>query len=163
MQKIDKEIDDRLFRNAMGSFATGVTVITTENEDEVHGMTANAFMSISLNPKLVAISIGENAKMLEHIQKSKKFAVNILSADQQKESMQFAGQLKDNPYEVTFTTHQGLPIIENSLAVVTCDLHNEHVEGDHTIFIGRVTDVILKEQDPLLFFQGKYRELKELE
>ncbi|WP_445683291.1 flavin reductase family protein [Sporosarcina sp. FSL W7-1349] len=163
MQQVDKEIDDRLFRNAMGSFATGVTVITTENEDGVHGMTANAFMSISLNPKLVAISVGENARMLEHIQKAKKFAVNILSEDQQKESMQFAGQLKEEQHEVKFTTHQGLPIIEDSLANVTCELHSQYVAGDHTIFIGHVTGVILTERDPLLFFQGKYRDLKELE
>lgn len=64
-------MDDRLFRNAMGKFATGVTVISTEHNGDIHGMTANAFMSISLNPKLVLISIGEKAKMLEKIQQSK--------------------------------------------------------------------------------------------
>ena len=76
-------MDDRKFRNAMGKFASGVTVITTEADGEIHGMTANAFMSVSLNPKLVVISIGERANMLEKIQGSKKFAVNILAADQE--------------------------------------------------------------------------------
>lgn len=156
------EIDDRLFRNAMGSFATGVTVITTENNSEIHGMTANAFMSISLNPKLVAISIGENARMLEHIKESNKFAVNILSADQLDDSKQFAGQMKE-AHEVDFVTFKGLPTINNSLAVVTCDVQSQVVAGDHTVFIGHVTGVKLESADPLLFSQGKYRELKELQ
>ena len=86
-------MDDRQFRQAMGKFATGVTVITTEVEGEVHGMTANAFMSVSLEPKLVVISIGERAQMLKKIKTSKKFAVNILSGEQQDYSMIFAGQL----------------------------------------------------------------------
>lgn len=162
MTQIEHEIDDRFFRNAMGSFATGVTVITTENEGEVTGMTANAFMSISLHPKLIAISIGENAKMLNRIKGSNKFAVNILAADQLKESMQFAGQLKED-YEVKFETYKGLPIIEESLANITCDVHSEFVAGDHTIFIGHVTGVKLESKDPLLFSQGQYRQLKELE
>lgn len=161
MPQVEHEIDDRLFRNAMGSFATGVTVITTEIADEVHGMTANAFMSVSLNPKLVAISIGENAKMLKHIKDSNKFAVNILASDQLNESKQFAGQLKED-FAVKFVTYKGLPTLEDSLVVVTCDLHSEYVAGDHTVFIGHVTGVKLGHQDPLLFSQGKYRELKEL-
>ena len=93
-------MDDRQFRQAMGKFATGVTVITTEVEGEVHGMTANAFMSVSLNPKLVVISIGERAQMLEKIKNSKKFAVNILSGEQQEYSMLFAGQIKEKRQEI---------------------------------------------------------------
>ena len=76
-------MDDRLFRDAMGKFATGVTVILTETEGEPHGMTANAFMSVSLTPKLVVISIKENARMLAKIQDSKKFSVNILAENQE--------------------------------------------------------------------------------
>jgi flavin reductase (DIM6/NTAB) family NADH-FMN oxidoreductase RutF len=162
MKKVDQEIDDRLFRNAMGSFATGVTVITTEVESEIHGMTANAFMSISLNPKLVAVSVDEKANMLEHIKEARKFAVNILSADQKEVSMQFAGQNKED-VEVSFVTYQELPTIENSLAVVTCEVQSEIVVGDHTIFIGQVTGVKLEAHDPLLFSKGQYRELQGLQ
>jgi len=162
MQQVDHEIDDRLFRNAMGSFATGVTVITTEVAEEVHGMTANAFMSISLNPKLVAISIGENARMHQHIKDANQFAINILSSDQQNVSKQFSGQLNGES-EITFATYKGLPILEDALAVVTCKLYSEYVVGDHTVFIGHVTGVKLEQKEPLLFSQGKYRELKELE
>ncbi|WP_255452178.1 flavin reductase family protein [Sporosarcina sp. ANT_H38] len=162
MLQVEYEIDDRLFRNAMGSFATGVTVITTEIEEEVHGMTANAFMSISLNPKLVAISIGENAKMHQHIKNANQFAINILSSDQQNVSKRFSGQLNIDS-EITFDSYKGLPILEDALAVVTCELYSEYVVGDHTIFIGHVTGVKIEEKEPLMFCNGKYRELKELE
>jgi flavin reductase (DIM6/NTAB) family NADH-FMN oxidoreductase RutF len=162
MHNGEHEVDDRLFRNAMGSFATGVTVITTEVSGEVHGMTANAFMSISLNPKLIAVSIGERARMLQHIKEAKQFAVNILTSNQVNESKQFSGQLNLEE-EITFSTFKGLPVLPNSLAVVTCKLHSEYVAGDHTIFIGQVTGVKLEQHDPLLYSQGKYRELKELQ
>lgn len=158
----EQEIDDRLFRNAMGSFATGVTVITTEVSGEVHGMTANAFMSISLKPKLIAISVGENARMLGFIKDSKQFAVNVLSSAQQNESKQFSGQL-NLEHEVQFVTYMGVPTLADSLAVITCDLHSEYVVGDHTVFIGQVTGIKLEEKDPLIYSQGKYRELKDLE
>lgn len=158
----EQEIDDRLFRNAMGSFATGVTVITTKVSGEVHGMTANAFMSISLKPKLIAISVGENARMLGFIKDSKQFAVNVLSSAQQNESKQFSGQL-NLEHEVQFDTYMGVPTLADSLAVITCDLHSEYVVGDHTVFIGQVTGIQLEEKDPLIYSQGKYRELKELE
>lgn len=161
MHSNEQEIDDRLFRNAMGSFATGVTVITTEIAGEVHGMTANAFMSISLKPKLIAISVGENARMLGFIKDSKQFAVNVLSSSQQNESKQFSGQL-NLEHEVQFDTYMGVPILADALAIITCNLHSEYVVGDHTVFIGQVTGIKLEEKDPLIYSQGKYRELKEI-
>lgn len=153
-------MDDRLFRNAMGKFATGVTVIVTEVEGNPHGMTANAFMSVSLDPKLVVVSIKENARILPKIQESRKFSVNILSAKQQEISMIFAGQLKDR--EVEFGRLNDQPIIPGALANVTCEVTAEHVEGDHTLFIGKVTGIEIAEGDPLIFFNGKYRELSQL-
>src|SRR3954452_3678311 len=94
-------MDDRQFRTAMGKFATGITVIATEVEGEIHGMTANAFMSVSLDPKLVVISIKENARMLGEIQKSKTFSVNILAENQEEVSKIFAGQIKER-HDVSF-------------------------------------------------------------
>ncbi len=151
-------MEDRIFRSAMGKFATGVTVITTEIDEQVHGMTANAFMSVSLDPKLVVISIGEKAQMLDKIKHSKKFAVNILAANQQELSMIFAGQIKEKR-EVSFENLGGLPVLEGAIAQVACEVVNEHVEGDHTLFIGRVIDIHLEEEEPLLFFNGQYRSL----
>jgi flavin reductase (DIM6/NTAB) family NADH-FMN oxidoreductase RutF len=151
-------MDDRQFRNAMGKFATGVTVITTEVDGKAHGMTANAFMSVSLAPKLVVISIAEKSQMLEKIKGSKKFAVNILANEQQELSMIFAGQIKEKR-DVSFDQLGGLPVLKGAVAQVACEVVNEHVEGDHTLFIGNVMDIHLEEKEPLLFFNGQYRSL----
>ncbi|PAQ16152.1 flavin reductase [Bacillaceae bacterium SAOS 7] len=153
-------MDDRQFRNAMGKFATGVNVILTEVAGDVHGMTANAFMSVSLDPKLVVISIGERAQMLDKIQQSQKFTVNMLAADQQELSMIFAGQIKEKR-EVTFDRLADQPVLSGSVAQITCEVTAEHVEGDHTLFIGKVTAIQLEEKDPLIYFSGRYRSLME--
>jgi flavin reductase (DIM6/NTAB) family NADH-FMN oxidoreductase RutF len=153
-------MDDRQFRTAMGKFATGVTVIATDVDGDVHGMTANAFMSVSLDPKLVVISIGEKARILEKIKQSKTFSVNILAADQQELSMIFAGQLKEHR-EVEFERLDGKPVLKGAVAQIACEVSAEHLEGDHTLFIGRVTDIHLEDAEPLVFYSGKYRALVE--
>ncbi|MBT2654424.1 flavin reductase [Bacillus sp. ISL-18] len=155
-------MDDRQFRTAMGKFATGVTVIATDVDGDVHGMTANAFMSVSLDPKLVVISIGERARILEKIKQSKTFSVNILAADQQELSMIFAGQLKEHR-EVIFDRLDGKPVLAGAVAQIACEVSAEHVEGDHTLFIGRVTDIQLEDAEPLIFYSGRYRSLTEEE
>lgn len=155
-------MDDRLFRDTMGKFATGVTVITTEYENESVGMTANAFVSVSLDPKLILISVANKARTLGYIQKSKKFAISFLSDKQKEESMIFAGQLKDKT-TFEFSEFNHMPVIKDALANITCNLYAEYKAGDHTLFLGEVTDINLAEGDPLLFFQGKYREIKALE
>lgn len=152
-------MDDRKFRNAMGSFATGVTVIATETNDGAHGMTANAFMSQSLNPKLVVISLKDDAQMLKKINESGIFSVNILSENQQHLSKTFAGQIKsDTKFE--FDELDGKPVIPGAVAQVACDVKSEYVEGDHTLFIGQVTDIHLEDEEPLIFSKGKYRTLE---
>ena len=153
-------MDDRLFRDAMGKFATGVTVLLTENEGETHGMTANGFMSVSLDPKLVLISIGHKAKFLEKVSQSKKYTVNILAEDQEHYSRHFAGK----PGEaVEFETLAEQPVLKGAIAQIACEVVSQHVEGDHTLFIGKVVDLRLEDKNPLLFFSGKYRELTEVE
>ncbi|WHY79418.1 flavin reductase family protein [Neobacillus sp. WH10] len=153
-------MDDRQFRNALGKFATGVTVVVTEVDGKVHGMTANAFMSVSLNPKLVVVSIAEKAQMLEKIKQSGRFSVNILAAEQQDLSMIFAGQVK-NHQEVVFDHRDGVPVLPNALAQISCEVSAAHVEGDHTLFIGKVTDIFVKDSEPLVYYSGKYRSLAE--
>lgn len=155
-------MDDRQFRTAMGKFATGVTVIATEVEGEgIHGMTANAFMSVLLDLKLVVISIGEKAKILNKIKESQTFTVNILAADQQEVSMIFAGQVKDR--EAEFERLDGKPVIPGAVAQVACEVSAERVEGDHTLFIGKVTDIHLEDTEPLIFYSGRYRSLSKEE
>ncbi|KIH70268.1 flavin reductase family protein [Salinicoccus roseus] len=155
-------MDDRQFRNAMGKFATGVNVIAAEVDGEVYGMTANAFMSVSLDPKLIVISIGNHAKMLERIRQSGKFSVNVLSCEQQEESMRFAGQKKFED-KFDFGRLGDTPVVENALCQLSCEVYNEHTEGDHVLFIGKVNDLVLEEGDPLVFNCGKYRKLEAIE
>lgn len=151
-------MDDRFFRTAMGKFATGITVVTTEVKGEAHGMTANAFVSVSLNPKLVLVSIDKRAKMLGYIQEAKKYAVSFLTAEQQAESMRFAGQIKDGTV-YGFDQFGGMPVIQNALATMVCSVFNEVEAGDHILFIGEVTDLKIEDGDPLIYFQGKYCEV----
>lgn len=147
-------MDDRTFRNAMGLFATGVTVVTTAVDETVHGMTANAFMSVSLKPKLITVSIGETARMHAKMHRARTFAVNILSADQVETSMHFAGQKKKE--DIDFGWKGGVPLIKNALANIVCDLYDAHPVGDHTLFIGEVKDLHMRDGTPLIFFAGKY-------
>ncbi|TCP30190.1 flavin reductase (DIM6/NTAB) family NADH-FMN oxidoreductase RutF [Scopulibacillus darangshiensis] len=147
-------MDDRTFRDAMGKFATGITVITTVIDDHIHGMTANAFMSVSLDPKLITVSIDEKAHMYDKMQQTGKFAVSILSDKQTKMSMHFAGQKEKE--DVEFDWHGGVPVIKDALANIICNVYDSHKVGDHTLFIGEVVDLHLSEGDPLTFFGGKY-------
>ncbi|MCA1011424.1 flavin reductase family protein [Halobacillus halophilus] len=151
-------MDNRMFRTAMGKFATGVTVIVSEVEGQVHGMTANAFMSVSLDPKLVLISIDKKAKMNEVIQKSNQFTVNILSGDQKEMSMIFAGQIKEDK-QVEFETVEGLPVIKDSLVSLVCNVYQAHEAGDHTLYVGEVINLNIKDGDPLAFYEGKYMQM----
>lgn len=154
-------MDDRQFRNAMGKFATGINVIAAEAGGEVHGMTANAFMSVSLDPKLIVISIGNKAKMLDRIRESGKFSVNVLSCEQQEESMIFAGQ-KQIEDKFEFGRLGDTPVVKNALCQLSCEVYNEHTEGDHVLFIGKVNNFEMVEGDPLIYNCGKYRRLEQL-
>src|SRR5690625_2516705 len=152
----------REYRKAMGKFATGVTVITTNDDNGAHGMTANAFMSVSLDPKLVTISIGNQANMLSKIRASGQYAISFLSDQQQDISMHFAGQ-KRKKNGIDFGYIQGVPVIKEALANVVCDVYREVVVGDHTLFIGRVIDYVVTDGEPLTFYIGKYGAIKENE
>lgn len=152
-------IDDRVFRDAMGKFATGITVVTTEDNGDIIGMTVNAFMSISLDPKLIAISIGDRATMYTTLQKTKKFGVSILKEDQQHLSMIFARQIEKDR-KINYTYQNGIPVIENTLATISCSVKDMVKAGDHMIFIAEVTDIAINEGEPILYFNGGYHQLK---
>ncbi|WP_026691274.1 flavin reductase family protein [Alteribacter aurantiacus] len=152
-------MDDQLFKRAMGKFATGVTVVTTESGDKVHGMTANAFMSVSLDPKLIVISVANKATMKGYLDEAGSFAVSILADGQADLSMYFAGQKKDDK-SVEFDVFDDMPVLHGAVATITCDVHNAHLEGDHTLYIGRVRDIrVDDEAKPLAYFSGKYYDL----
>lgn len=149
------------FRKAMGCFATGVTVVTVDYEDTVQGMTANAFCSVSLDPLLVLVCVDHKARTHAHIHLKKRFGVNILAADQREISDYFA--LVESSHEqerlrARFDrTSHGTPVLHGALAYLECRLHSAQDAGDHTIFIAEVEDVVVREGQPLLYFQGQYR------
>jgi len=151
----------------MGQFATGVTIITVDLEGEVHGMTANAFASVSLDPPLVLVCVDHSTRTHAHLHAKKRFGINVLSEDQRAISEYYARV--DRTHENAETeagarfdrTGQGTPMLRGSLAYVECRLHSAEVAGDHTIFIAEVEHVVVREGGPLLFFRGKYRKVGE--
>ncbi|WP_226037532.1 flavin reductase family protein [Aquibacillus saliphilus] len=153
-------MNTREFRDAMGKFSTGVTVVATEMNGHVHGMTANAFMSVSLEPKLIVISVMNDANTLTRIKQTKNFTVSILSENQKEISNTFASKTKSTE-GLTFNYLDGLPVIPGAIAQVACEVSAEHVEGDHTLFIGRVTEFRVQEGNPLIFSEGRYRKIEE--
>ncbi len=155
-------LDGRAFRDALGWFATGVTIITTRSAaDELVGFTANSFSSVSLDPPLVLFSLNRQAQCLRVFESSAHFAVNVLSAEQTELSSRFATAVHDRWHGVAFTTGEGgCPILEGAVAVFECAVHGMHEGGDHRIFLGQVLRMRAEaEGRPLLFCRGAYREL----
>jgi flavin reductase (DIM6/NTAB) family NADH-FMN oxidoreductase RutF len=153
------------FRKAMASFATGVTIITVDLAGKVHGMTANAFASVSLDPLLVLVCVGRKARTHAHLQAKKRFGINVLGEDQRRISEYYARPDRtddhaENEAGARFErTRRGTPMLHGTLAYLECRLHSAQEAGDHTIFIAQVEDVVVRSGDPLLFFRGKYRKL----
>jgi flavin reductase len=155
------------FRKAMGNFATGVTIITLDLEGEVHGMTANAFASVSLDPPLLLVCVDHSARTHAHLHAKKRFGVNILAEHQRVISEYYARPVNTHEHaeeEVGARfdrTAQGTPILHGALAYLECRLKSAQEAGDHTIFIAEVEDVVVRQGEPLLFFRGKYRKIGE--
>jgi flavin reductase (DIM6/NTAB) family NADH-FMN oxidoreductase RutF len=152
------------FRKALGSFATGVTVITVDYEGEVHGMTANAFTSVSLDPLLVLVCVDHRARTHTHLHARKRFGVNVLAENQRDISEYYAdpnpNHLDAEKAGARFDrTGHGTPVLHGALAYLECRLHTAQDAGDHTIFIAEVEDVMVREGDPLLYLRGEYRKI----
>jgi len=153
------------FRKAMGAFGTGVTIITVDLDGEVHGMTANAFASVSLEPTLVLVCVDHSTRTHAHLHTKKRFGVNVLCEDQRAISEYYARPERSHENAESEAgarfdrTSHGTPILHGSLAYLECRLHSAQVAGDHTIFIAEVEDVVVQDGDPLLFFRGKYRKI----
>lgn len=151
-----QEGDSCLFRQALGRFATGVTVVTTVEEGRVHGMTANAFCSVSLEPPLVLISVEMHRQMHRLLARSGRYGVSILSEDQEEIAQHFAGRSQEG-LAVPFVWHEGYPLIDGAIAYVTCKIIDAHPVGDHTLYIGQVEYLgSTEERAPLLYYGGRY-------
>lgn len=149
------------FRETLGRFTTGVTVITAADESGRRGMTASAFLSLSLTPPLVGVSVDHRATMLGVLEKSGRFGVNVLSVSQRHLSNHFAGrggQLEQGE-DVPWFEHEGLPLISGAVAQLVCRTVQTVVTGDHTLFVGEVEYSRYTDDDPLVYFRGQYHEL----
>ena len=154
-------IDPMEQRLIMGHFATGVTIVTTHYKGELHGMTANAVTSLSLEPPLVLVSVDCQANMNTCLKASECFAVNILTEGQEDLSTRFA---KRGPKDFSDIDHRteitGSPVFNKSLAYVDCKVVQILPGGDHDLFIGEIIVGDTGEGRPLMFYKGKYGRLE---
>ena len=151
-------IDPRDFRNALGTFATGVTIITAVTPDgKPYGLTCNSFASVSLNPPLVLWSLGMFSNGLSIFQNASHFTVNVLGASQQELSNRFAKSSEDRFAGVEWAPGLGrTPVLANCVANFQCRAANRYYGGDHIIFLGAVEAYAYNRQEPLLFARGGY-------
>jgi len=154
--------DAKEFRNALGCFATGITVVTSRSAAaEPLGVTINSFSSVSLDPPLVLFSLARVGGHCQEFINAGKFAVNVLTPDQRALSDRFASA-RENRFEgIEFKAGEnGCPVFSNSLSVFECETFAVHDGGDHAVFICKVTNVVSGEDnEALLFHKGQYHSL----
>ena len=148
-------IDPRAFRTTMGRFATGVTVISTLVDGQVHAMTANAFLSVSLEPPMVLISIGRRARMHTLLKTGDWFGVSVLAADQESLSNHFAGRSQVEA-PIRWQWAGDVPLLAGAIAHVSAQVVAQHPAGDHSLFIGQVDHLDQQPGSPLVFHAGAY-------
>jgi flavin reductase (DIM6/NTAB) family NADH-FMN oxidoreductase RutF len=157
-------IDAATYRQIVGCFATGVTVVTTAVGGRLHGITANALTSVSLDPLLLLVCVDKAAHAHAEVERAGRFAVNVLSAEQEELSRLFAttgepeeGRLRGAGYHLS---PSGLPVLDGSLAYLECEVTDRCAGGDHTVFIASVLEgAVLRGAPPLLYYRAAYRRL----
>ena len=153
-------IDEFHFRQVMSHFASGVTVVTTELEGQLYGLTVSSFASLSLEPQLVLICIDNKLATHDILHSAGRFAVNILKQEQSDLSRRFATRDADKFKGVAYHFGQlNLPLLDGVLATIECSVHSTAPGGDHTIFVGEVMDAQIGEGAPLLYYRSGYRDL----
>jgi flavin reductase (DIM6/NTAB) family NADH-FMN oxidoreductase RutF len=154
--------DPRTLRDALGCFATGVTVVTCVNEKgEPAGLTVNSFTSVSLDPPLLLVCLAREAASAAALTRASHFAVNVLQTGQQPASIRFSTRDEDRFGATPWSCGEaGAPILKDSLGVFECERYAVHPGGDHHILIGQVVKASFDAGlDPLLYFRGRYRRL----
>ena len=149
----------RLFRDVLGRFASGVTVVTTMSGDEPVGMTCQSFSSVSLDPPLVLFVPAKTSRAWPLMQRAGKFCVNFLAAHQADLSNTMASRGNEKFAGVGWrpSAVSGSPVLDGVLGYVDCSIHSVHEAGDHYVVMGRVLELVASEAEkPLLFYQGKY-------
>ena len=151
-------IDPAHFSRVMGRFATGVTIIVAGVGGDVRGMTANAFMSGSLDPPLCVVSIAQRAHMHAHLRAAERFSVNVLAAGQEDLATHFAGRPVPG-LEVAFDDVSTVPVIGGTAATIAAEAATRYDCGDHTIFIGRIISMTAHDRPPLVYHASRFAAL----
>lgn len=154
--------DPRTLRDALGCFATGVTVVTCVDQDgSPVGLTANSFTSLSLDPPLLLVCVSKLAASAAPLSAAEHFAVNVLQTGQQPASITFSTRVEDRFGCTEWSEGEhGAPVLMDSLSVFECRRHAIHEGGDHFILVGEVVKATFEPGlDPLLYFRGRYRRL----
>ena len=153
--------ESRAFRDTVGAFATGVTVVTTSNAGAPQGMTLNSFTSVSLDPLLVLVSMAHGTRSLDGIKQSQKMAVNVLHRNQQEAALAFAKRGGDFPAEHAVLDPHGFYSVRHSLAIMRCEIYDIVTAGDHDLVIGEVVHFESSPGEPLIFHRGAFGGLDE--
>jgi len=152
--------DSALQRQIMGRFATGVTLVTARSDEKILGMTANAVLSLSLDPPLILVSVNKKNQMRKFLKKSNCFAINVLRDDQEEISRRFAtpGPKDFSDLELV-ESKTGSPVLVNALAFIDCQIVQVVPGGDHDMFIGKPLAGETRDGNPLIFYSGQYTQL----
>ena len=155
-------VDPKQFREVMGYFATGITVVTTHCDGKYDGLTVNAFTSVSLDPLLVLVCLDKRLSSLDAFKKSKRFGISILSEDQEQISRTFATSGSERPDSLYLSGQTGVPILKDAIATFECETTQIYEGGDHLIFVGEVKALATGKVDrrPLLYHRGRYAQLR---
>lgn len=156
---VDGAVTHLAMRKAMGGFVSGVTIVTTECDGAVHGMTANAFTSVSLEPPLVLVSIAAKAKMDDRIKRAGRYGVSILCQHQEPLSLHFAGARLKAAVEPAWDHRLGVPLVSGALVQLACTVTDSHPAGDHTLHIGHVDGIWQEHGQPLVYHTGSFTAL----
>lgn len=152
------------FRQSLGSWATGVTIVTSKAGDRIHGMTVSDFCGVSLTPPLVAVCCSKDSMTTEVIADGQCFGVNILAADQQDLSNKFASKKQEHERFVGLdydAADTGAPLIAGCVVNLDCRVVATHDAGDHLIYLGEIQASRQSDREPLLHYSGQYRTLAE--
>jgi flavin reductase (DIM6/NTAB) family NADH-FMN oxidoreductase RutF len=152
-------IDPRRYREVIASFATGVAIVTADSPDGPAGLTTSAVCSLSMEPMLLLVCFGNESRTLPIVEEAGRFAVNLLRAGQEDLARVFASKrvAREKFEAVTHTVAHGVPVLDGALAWLACDLDAMYPAGDHTIGIGRITQLDADlAGDPLVYFRGGF-------
>lgn len=160
-----QDIDPAAFRDVLGRFVTGVCVVTSFGADGPSGLTANAVSALSLDPPLVIVCFDRSSRTLAAVEQSRRFGVHFLARSQEELALRFASKRPEDEKfaELRWSERAGVPMLEDCLGGLACDVDRLLPGGDHVIGIGEVLDLWRSDSEPLVFYRGDYWTLSERE